>query len=122
MPKKILVADDVGEMTSMIRSRLEYKGFEVDECWDGGDALNRILNNSYDLVLLDFAMPIMKGDNICMEIRKEPRLKDLPIIIMTGYSDREVEFFKAQGATEVIYKPINNEELMEKITSILKIS
>ncbi len=122
MSKKILVADDVGEMTAMIRSRLEYKGFEVDECWDGGDALNRILNNHYDLVLLDFAMPILKGDSICEKIRKYPHLKELPVIIMTGYSDREVDFFKNQGATEVIYKPINNEELMEKITALLKIS
>ena len=116
---KILVADDIGEMTSLIRSRLEHKGYEVDECWDGGDAYNRILANPYDLVILDFAMPIMKGDNICASIRKHEHLKNLPIIIMTGYSDREVEFFKNQGATDVIYKPIHTEELIEKIGRLL---
>ena len=118
---KILIADDEKDLILLLQSRLELKGFEVDICFNGGDANEHVMANEYDLVLLDYFMPSLKGDEICENIRENDRTKKLPVIIMTGHTDREEEFFKSRGADAVLYKPIDNEELFEKIKALLNL-
>ena len=119
MPR-ILIADDERDIILLLQSRLEIKGFEVDICFNGGEANDRIMTNDYDLVLLDYFMPSLKGDAVCENIREAAHLKDLPVIIMTGLTDHDEHFFKSKGANDVIFKPINNEELLEKINNLIK--
>lgn len=112
---KILVVDDEEHMTALICRRLQSHGFEVAQAFSGAQALESIQKDSYDLVLLDFSMPSMRGDELCQVIRDDERLKDTPVIIMTAFQNRDVEFFVDGGATEVVYKPIDMDELLKKI-------
>ncbi len=112
---KILVVDDEEHMTALICRRLQAHGIEVDEAFSGAEALERIQKNSYDLVLLDFSMPSMRGDEVCQVMRGDSRFKDTPVIIITAFQNRDVEFFTDEGATDVIYKPIDTYELLERV-------
>ncbi len=115
MSKRLLVVDDEIDLTSMLQFRLENRGFSVETCSNGGEALDKILDNPFDLVIMDYFMPLLKGDVVCQGIRSEERLKDLPVIIMTSFSNYTEDYFKEKGATEVIYKPLDMDALMEKI-------
>lgn len=115
MGARLLIADDEKDTLELLQYKLESRGYEIDVCVNGGEALDRILENSYDLVLLDYFMPLLKGDLVCQGIRTEGKFRDLPIIIMTGFAERTPEYFKERGATDVLYKPCNIDELVEKI-------
>ncbi len=77
------------------------------------------MNESFDLVLLDFAMREIRGDKICRLIREDEKSKDTPILFVTAYYNVGEEMFKTYGATDVIYKPVDHGELMEKIQKYL---
>ena len=117
---KILLVDDDQDLMIVLQSRLEMSGFEVDMCSNGGDAYDKISDNEFDLVIMDYFMPSLKGDEVCQNIRENPKFKDLPILIITGFLDRDVPFFKSKGATDVIYKPIDKDELIDKIKALVK--
>jgi CheY-like chemotaxis protein len=116
---KILVVDDEKLVLEVMQSRFEIKGYEVETCSYSEEALEKVLTGSFDLVLVDYNMPVLKGDDICQTIRSDSRLKDLPVIIMTAYVQHERQFFIERGATDVIYKPFGIEELMKMIQQYL---
>ena len=119
MCARLLIADDEKDTLALLQYRLELKGYEIDVCSNGGEALDRILEKPYDLVLMDYFMPILKGDVVCQGIRSEERLQALPIIIITGFSERTEEFFKERGATDVVYKPCDIDEIVAKVTKYI---
>jgi len=115
MAKRILIVDDEPDVTTVLQFRLESRGFSVDSCVNGGEALDKILENEYDLVLLDYFMPLLKGDAVCQAIRCEERFAKLPLIIITSFQNYPESFFKEKGANEVIYKPFETDFLVERI-------
>ena len=119
MSKKILIVDDELDVTSVLQFRLESRGYFVDSCANGGEALDQILNNEYDLVLIDYFMPLLKGDAVCQAVRCEDRLAKLPIVVITSFHNFTDEYFKEKGATAVIYKPFETEHLLEVIGSLI---
>ncbi len=119
MSKKIFIVDDDPDMVKALQFRLESRGYEVEACENGAKALDAILESDFGIVLMDYFMPGLKGDQICQSIRQEDRLKELPILILTAFSHYDENFFKGQGATEVLYKPVNLDELLEKINKYL---
>jgi CheY-like chemotaxis protein len=116
---RILVVDDEEQMTTLIRRRLEANGYDVEEAWSGSAAKEKILAGKFDLILLDFSMPSMPGDELCRELRENERFKDLPIIILTAFQNRAADTFKEDGATDVMYKPIDTDELLGKLQKYL---
>ena len=118
--KRILVADDDRSVAMLLRHLLIMHGYEVEEVYQGSDALRRISESPFDLLLLDFNMRDIKGDRVCLMLRMDEKTKDLPIMIVTAHTEREERIFKEYGATEVIYKPVDAEELTEKVRKCLK--
>ncbi|MCG3175583.1 MAG: Response regulator ArlR [Candidatus Omnitrophica bacterium] len=116
---KILMVDDDQDLMIVLQSRLEMSGHEIETCSNGGDAYDKITDNDFDLVIMDYFMPSLKGDEVCQNVRENPKYKSLPILIITGFLDRDVAFFKGKGATDVIYKPIDKDELIEKINTLV---
>lgn len=116
--KKILIADDETDFVMFLRRKLETRGYEVDETSRGSDVLNK-LEEGVDLLLLDFSMPDMRGDEVCERIRKQEQYKKLPIIVITAHSSVDENAFHDMGVKNIIRKPLEDDELFEAIERLL---
>ncbi|HTL70219.1 MAG TPA: response regulator [Candidatus Eisenbacteria bacterium] len=120
MPKRLLIVDDEKNFTLSIRRLLELSGYETEEAHSGSEVYPRMLKRAFDLVILDYMMPDVKGDKVCEMIRSEDRLKNIPIIIVTAYHDQTEERLRAWGATEVVYKPVETDVLIRMVKKYLE--
>jgi len=117
--RKVLVVDDEVVAANSVRRTLNRRGFRVDEAFSGREALNRILNEMYDLVLLDMRMPDTNGLELLPTIRKHrPKL---PVVMVTGYAsiDTAVEAIQ-RGATDYVAKPFTPEELFSAASRAIR--
>lgn len=115
MAKRILIVDDDLTFAMYLRVKLEESGYEVDEIHLGREAHDMIVRRKYDLVLMDYHIPDVKGHEVCRHIRQNPDLRRIPIVIMTIFKEKTRDFFKGEGATDVIYKPLDYKSLIEKV-------
>lgn len=115
MAKRLLIVDDEKTFTLTLRRRLELAGYETEEAHGGSDVSRRLVQRRFDLILLDYMMPDVRGNKVCEFIRADERHKDVPIIIITAYHDQDERALKAYGATEVLYKPVPAEDLLSVI-------
>jgi DNA-binding response OmpR family regulator len=116
---RILLVDDEPGTVILLRSFLERSGYEVDEAFSGADVLERVRQKSYDLVLLDFLLPDMAGNEVARTLRDEAALRRIPIIIITAFSSRSRGTFIEEGARDVVFKPVHLEELLLKVRSVV---
>ncbi len=120
MDKTIFIADDELDFVSTLRSRLEFEGFVVATAADGKDALQQIVNQKPDLILLDVMMPTMNGYQVCRELKGNADTSSIPILMLTAKSQESDKFWgKEAGADDYVTKPFDMEELMEKIRGLL---
>lgn len=117
---KVLIADDDLFIRDIVRWSLE-EHFEVLEASDGEEALRIIKEKHLALAILDYKMPGKTGIEVCREIRENPFLMHLPIVILTGKSEVQdkVEGLEA-GADDYIVKPFEPDELLARVKMILK--
>ena len=116
MSKKILSAEDSPATQKFISFTLKYKGYEVVTADDGIEALEKLSQDTFDLILLDIMMPRMNGLEVLKEIKTKTPYKDTPIIMLTsekGEADRQ-EAMKL-GATSFLTKPFQPPELLEAV-------
>ena len=106
--KRILVVDDSNFMLKMLQ-KLLGNDYEVQTATSGLSAFRSIVLNRPDLVLLDYEMPVCKGNQILEMIRSEPEFADIPVIFLTDKVDREsvkkVLEFKPNGYLSKVLKP-----------------
>lgn len=115
---KILIIDDDIDISELISVVLSREGYETKICNDGMDAYNDILDNSYDLILLDIMMPGLSGTELCNKIRDRV---NCPIIFVTAKNtlvDKMVGF--EIGADDYITKPFEIEELVSRVKAHLR--
>jgi CheY-like chemotaxis protein len=118
--KKILVADDNRVSRELIREVLENSSQKVLEAENGEEALEKIVNEMPDVVLLDIQMPIFDGYEVLRRVRSDPRFEGLPIIALTAYAmKQDCEKALALGFNEYITKPIDGAALRVRIKQIL---
>ncbi|MDM7273736.1 chemotaxis response regulator CheY [Sulfurihydrogenibium azorense] len=117
---KILTVDDMATMRKIIKSLLTQLGYtNVDEAENGKEALAKLKQQKYDLVLLDWNMPEMDGITLLQEIRKDPDLKNIPVIMVTAEAKKENVLQAIQtGANNYIVKPFTAETLKEKMDKV----
>ena len=119
MPK-ILLVDDVDLFLELERAYLDGCGYELVTASSGEEALQRLDKVAPDLLLLDFYMPGMDGDEVCRTIRKNPRWGKLPIIMVTAAGKpQEVQRCLQSGSDDYVTKPVNKQELREKVARLL---
>ena len=108
--RKVLVIDDEVVVANSIRRTLSRRGFTVEEAFSAHEALNRILNEMFDLVLLDMKMPDVNGLELLPTIKKHR--PTLPVVMVTGYAsiDTAVEAIQ-RGASDYMSKPFTPDEL-----------
>jgi CheY-like chemotaxis protein len=115
----ILVVDDIADNSFLLQTILESEGYVVEVADSGQTALDKIATNPPDLVLLDVMMPEMNGFEVTERIRQNPDLPFIPIILVTGYSEPMPAAGFESGADGFIRKPIDFDDLLQQIQSIL---
>lgn len=117
----VLVVDDYKTMIRIIRNLLKQLGFtDVDEAADGSEALQKMRERGYGLVISDWNMEPMTGYQLLKEVRADENLKETPFILVTAESKTEnVIAAKKAGVNNYIVKPFNAGTLKSKIESVL---
>ena len=116
----VLVVDDHGTMTKIVRSQLRQLGFaDVDEANSGAEALTKLCARRYGLIFSDWHMEPMSGLDLLIAIRGDAGLKQTPFIMVTGESRSEnVIAAKKAGVSGYIVKPFNAQMLKVKIEAV----
>lgn len=116
---RILLAEDDKNLNHTLTERLQTKGFTVDSCFDGEDALYYANLNIYDVILLDRMLPLMEGTEILTKLREHNI--NTPIIIITALGTLEDKVGGLQaGADDYLVKPFEFEELLARIQSVTR--
>ncbi len=118
MAKKVLVVDDEKLIVKGIRFSLEQDGMEVDVSYDGEEALQKIKDNTYDIVLLDVMLPKLTGFEVCQQVRE---FSNVPIVMLTAKGDDMDKILGLEyGADDYITKPFNILEVKARIKAIMR--
>ncbi len=120
MPKTVLIVDDEPNIVLSVEFLMKREGHEVRTAGDGQEALDKIADDRPDLVILDVMMPRKNGFEVCAEIRTNPELAGLPILMLTA-KGREAEMKKglSLGADAYITKPFSTRDLVAKVNELL---
>ena len=118
--KDILIVDDQELMRLITKNLLRGIGdFRVDEASDGKDALEKLRTKSYDLIISDWDMEVMEGIELLRSVRKDPVLKDVPLIMMTAEGSPErIRQAIDSGASGYMLKPLSRALLIQKINAL----
>lgn len=115
---KILIVEDEEKMRYVIKIFLEKEGFIIEEAESGKQALKKIEDMDYSLILLDVMLPEIDGWTVCREIRK---YYSTPIIMLTARSEEYDKLFGFElGVDDYITKPFSPKEMVARIKAILK--
>ena len=118
MPSTILVVDDEKNIVQLARLYLGNEGFEVEEAYDGKQALDKARAIAPDLIVLDIMMPEMDGITVCKELRKT---SNVPVIILTARDDDVDKIVGLEiGADDYVTKPFNPRELVARVKAVLR--
>ena len=118
MAARVLIVDDEKLIVKGIRFSLEKDDYEVDTAYDGGEALEKAKENTYDVILLDLMLPVMNGMDVCRQIRE---FSDVPIIMLTAKGEDMDKILGLEyGADDYITKPFNILEVKARIKAILR--
>ena len=120
--KKILVIDDEPYVARLIGAALKVAEVEhrVDYCSDGGQGRAKASQGQHDLITLDLTMPLMDGIEALEEMKRNPKSRDIPVVVVTGHHDPALHQRAMElGAAAVITKPFQLEELGNVFRQIL---
>jgi CheY-like chemotaxis protein len=117
--KRILVVDDLADNLFLLQTLLETEGYRVETANDGRSALAKLQTTPPDLVLLDVMMPGMNGFEVTQQIRQHQQLSSLPILLITAHSEAKAEEGLSVGADDFITKPIDFDDLMQRVQKFL---
>lgn len=117
--KKILVVDDDSGIGEMLKTLLEFYGYEVTVTTHPEDTEKLILEKQIDLVMLDMLISGVNGTDVCTRLRKNPATADTPVLMMSALHDAGKKCREA-GADDFIAKPFEMDDLTAKITEVLE--
>jgi len=119
---KFLIVDDFSTMRRIVRNLLKEIGYaNADEAEDGVAALAKLKGGSFDFVVSDINMPNMNGFELLAQIKADPTLKHIPVLMVTAEAKKEDIVTAAQaGASGYIVKPFTKATLEEKLQKIVQ--
>jgi CheY-like chemotaxis protein len=130
MNARIMMIDDDPDFVSGIRAILEKAGYIVDVAYNPKDGFQALQSKKYELLLLDIMMGRgAEGVALARKIRKDPKLREVPVLIITGVREQIAFLFPGQAVhpnfvdvDELVEKPIEPNLLLEKVSALLKAS
>lgn len=118
--RRILIVDDDAAIRDGLKETLEASGFKIDVASDGFEAGIMAIQNDPALIILDLKMQGLDGFSACRLIKTNPHLKDIKILILTGYpSSGNVDKISKLGADRLVTKPIDRNGLLKEINNLL---
>lgn len=120
MPK-ILIVEDEPELLQVLSDTLKQEEFKVIEAKNGAEGLEAVLNSKPDLILLDILMPVMDGIAMLKEIKINEAFKNIPVIVLTNYSDTQkiAEAMELGAYGYLIKINLKNNDLVKNVRSAL---
>jgi two-component system cell cycle response regulator DivK len=116
----VLVVEDDRETRQFYTVALERDGFQVDQAHNGHQALEKALRSLPALVITDIAVPGLDGIELCRRLRADPRTKNVPVIAVTGYDDRQYpDRATIAGADVVMIKPCAADRIVAEAWRLL---
>jgi len=116
--RKILIVDDEDTLRTLVKAELEHAGFEVHEAPGGAEALEYLVGNEVDLVILDIKMPGMGGLEVVQRVREDDLARK--VIMLTGVGELKIARESLQlGASDFMSKPFEMENLLACISRVL---
>jgi CheY-like chemotaxis protein len=119
MAQRVLVGDDNEQMRRLIVELLEAEGYEVSEAKDTGGVLEQVSHSRPDLLILDVQMPGGGGIEALRAIRSDPANGGLPVLLLSGSVDLEVDWASQVGANAQMPKPFRIDEFRATVGSLL---
>jgi two-component system alkaline phosphatase synthesis response regulator PhoP len=128
--KRLIIIDDDPDYVAGIKSVLETANYSVDVAYNPKEGFKALQTNRYDLLLLDIMMGRgAEGVALARKIRKDPKLREVPVLIITGLREQIAFLFPGQSVhphfvenDELIEKPVEPKLLLEKVSSLLKLA
>jgi two-component system alkaline phosphatase synthesis response regulator PhoP len=118
---KILIAEDERDIRDLITFTLTFGGYQVVAAANGEEALEKAREEIPDLILMDVRMPKMTGYEACQEMKKDDRIKHIPVVFLSAKGqDSEVATGLDVGAVEYILKPFSPDELTARVKELLQ--
>jgi len=115
---RILVIDDEPELSRLLLTVLKRNGFDACAAANGTDGLRLAEEQNYDLVLSDIELPDIDGFEICRRIKQNPKLRPVPIILMSGRLAEGNEALALKlGAVDYVSKPFRLENILSKVSA-----
>ncbi len=117
----VLIVEDETDLVTLLRYNLEKEGFRVATAADGEEALLIASEQPPNLVLLDWMLPLMSGIEVCRQLRRGPRTREVPIIMLTARGE-EADRVRGlnSGADDYVAKPFSPTELLARIRAVLR--
>ena len=127
---KILMIDDDPDFVDGIRTILENAGYLVDAAYNPDEGFNALSAKSYDLLLLDIMMGRgAEGVMIARKLRKDPKLREMPVLIITGIREQIAFLFPGSAVhpqfvevDELVEKPVEPNLLLDKVKTLIELS
>ena len=120
MSKRILVVEDQEDNRQILRDLLMSADYEMSEAENGEEALAAVAKERPDLILMDIQLPIMDGYEATRRIKADPKLKDIPIIVVTSYAlSGDEGKARDAGCDAYVTKPYSPRQLLAKIREFL---
>ncbi|MDF1535450.1 MAG: response regulator [bacterium] len=122
MAKRILIVEDNIVILTMQKQIFEMEGYDIVTAQEGMDALKKVHEESPDVVLLDVNIPGMNGFELCRQIKEDPNLRRIIVVMISAvyYSDEDAKKGMAMGADAYFTKPYENEVLQSKIKELIE--
>lgn len=121
MAERILLVDDEPDLIELLRVNLDQQGYTVESAENGREALAAIRRNPPDLMILDLMLPDVSGTEIFRQVRADPRLSGIPIIMLTAKADEVDRVVGLElGADDYVTKPFSPRELTLRVRAVLR--
>jgi two-component system, OmpR family, alkaline phosphatase synthesis response regulator PhoP len=119
---KVMVVDDEPDIVKIVKISLELANYEAIEVYSGEECLEKLEKGEKPvLILLDIMMPGLSGYEVCDKIRKNPKYKDIKIVMLTAKGQKgDAEEGLKMGADDYIIKPFDPYELIEQVKEIIE--
>jgi len=111
---RVLIVDDESDLTEALAIRLSSGwGFTVAVAHDGEEGLRKASVFKPDVILLDIAMPVVDGWEVCRRLRDDPNTRDVPVVVMTAWATDDLQRIAAdEGVAKVLLKPADDDQLL----------
>jgi DNA-binding response OmpR family regulator len=119
--RRALVVEDDADIVELLTHYLSADGFTVDSAADGRRALAMLRQGEYGLLVLDLQLPGVDGLTVCAEVRRDPRLRDMPVVMLTARGEEADRIIGLEmGADDYVVKPFSPKELVARVRALFR--